>query len=108
MPTRSPVPKVECFWSSSWSLSSFLYLYIRYTSLGYTLLLVTPTASTSTVLLFKLFVFAIPIAILCRSVITLRIWFLFSRKPPIKFFAVCLLVATAFATTLVLAIRSEL
>ncbi|KAF8141591.1 hypothetical protein EV363DRAFT_1150048 [Boletus edulis] len=124
--------EVEYFWTGSWLPSRFLYLAIRYMSLGYAVfsniidystIQVSrslsnlkfdvqhqtpphqPTSLTHAALLIKLFAFVIPISMLCQSVITLRIWFLFSRQIAIKIFAVALLVATAIANTLLLALQ---
>ncbi|KAI9464227.1 hypothetical protein HD554DRAFT_1284736 [Boletus coccyginus] len=122
--------EVEYLWAGPWSLSRILYLAIYEPRICiavnprlatnattiYTLSLtfvVKPifylfnTLWVDIVLPVKLFVFTLPISTLCQSVITLRIWYLFSRNLVIKTFAVVLLIATTVASILLAAFQYD-
>ncbi|KAF9218966.1 hypothetical protein BS17DRAFT_471032 [Gyrodon lividus] len=53
--------------------------------------------------MIKLFAFILPISTLCQSVITLRVWYLFSRSPIVRSFAVAILAITTVVNALIVA-----
>ncbi|KAG9313004.1 hypothetical protein JVU11DRAFT_6442 [Chiua virens] len=55
----------------------------------------------ASVLLVKIFVFILPITVLCQFVITLRVWFLYPRNLVVKILAVALMLSTATASALI-------
>jgi len=95
--------EVEYFWTGPWSLSRFLYLSIRYMSLVFALFSITALQLNmrgfhEPLLKIQFYVFILPISTLCQSVITLRVWFLFSRNPVVRLFSLTLLFASAVTT----------